>query len=142
MSRSLGAKFAGAAFLTAAAGSAAAQDTPAHDFTVQPSPSNTSVSDEWRVQVNPENSLLSTPANIFPPGRFEDSRIYSLQRDIPVGDNQRFSLRFDAQRGSEGGLAEMMRSRTFSTGRNEPGEGSWGLRYKRRTVSVQWSVTW
>lgn len=145
MSRSLSTAFAGiggAAFLTAAAGTASAQDFISRDFTVQPSQPTATVSEEWRVRVNPENSLLSTPPNIVNPDRFEDSRIYSIQRDVPIGDNQRFSVRFDTQREDEGGLAGMMRSRTLSAGRSEPGEGSWGLRYKRRTVSVQWSVNW
>lgn len=145
MSRKLGTVFAGAgsAVLLTAAGAVSAQDIPSRDFTVEPPPANETISDQWRVRVNPENSLLSTPANLFPPGRFEDSRIYSLQRDVPISDNQTFSVRFDTQRGNEGGLANMIESRSLPfSGSNEPGEGSWGLKYKRRVVSVQWSVTW
>lgn len=144
MSRLLGTAFAGvggAALLSA--GSTSAQDIVAHDFTVQPAPVTSSVSDEWRVRVNPENSLLSTPPGLFNPDSYEDDRIYSLQRDIPISNNQSFQVRFDTQRGSGGGLASMIESRSLPfSGSNVPGEGSWGLKYKRRTVSVQWSITW
>ncbi len=144
MSRNLGAAFAGAgsiALLTAA-GAASAQDIPAQDFT-QTAPITDTISDQWRVRVNPENSLLNPPANLFPPERFEDSRIYSFQRDMPISDNQTLSVRFDTQRGNDGGWANMLQSRSLPfSGSSEPGEGSWGLKYKRRVVSVQWSIEW
>lgn len=133
MSRNLTASFAGACTAIALGGVASAQE-------VRPPASQ--VSPEWRVAINPDDSMIRLqPRTVFE-DRYSLPSTIRLEREISLNDRSDLRIRFETESGGLRDLADRIRSGglPFSGQERETG-GSWGMKFKRG-ASVQYRFRW